>query len=201
MVAGAPAKPTAIKKLEGNPGKRPLNEAEPMPEIPSESVHGTDWMDRKCEYMALDKFSVEEVSKQLWDRFYPELHRLGILTVLDLDLFGRYCETYARWLKAKAFLDKHGETYPTYTTESEATTDDRGKIKYIQKRTVNGFKPFPQVKMYLDFGAELRRHEAELGIGACNRTRIQSVTKIFEKGDEEDEFNYAKKDTPLRAVK
>ena len=30
---GRKPKPTALKKLEGNPGKRPLNELEPMPQV------------------------------------------------------------------------------------------------------------------------------------------------------------------------
>ena len=31
MGRGRKPKPTALKKLEGNPGKRPLNELEPVP--------------------------------------------------------------------------------------------------------------------------------------------------------------------------
>jgi hypothetical protein len=30
MPAGRPSKPTSIKKLEGNPGKRPINTVEPI---------------------------------------------------------------------------------------------------------------------------------------------------------------------------
>lgn len=30
---GRKPKPTALKKLEGNPGKRPLNELEPLPQV------------------------------------------------------------------------------------------------------------------------------------------------------------------------
>ena len=35
MARGRRPKPTALKKLEGNPGKRPLNELEPVPPVAS----------------------------------------------------------------------------------------------------------------------------------------------------------------------
>ena len=43
---GRKPKPTAMKKLEGNPGKRPLNLFEPTPE--EKMPHCPDWLEEEA---------------------------------------------------------------------------------------------------------------------------------------------------------
>jgi len=70
-ITGPKLKPTAIKILEGNPGKRPLNLNEPKPlQIAPECP---DWL-------------LDEAKKE-WKRLAPELERLGLLTILDMAAF------------------------------------------------------------------------------------------------------------------
>lgn len=106
---GTKPKPTALKVLEGNPGKRPLNKDEPkpkpiMPPCP-------EWL--------------HEDAKREWERISPELEQLGLLTVVDMAALSGYCESWAQYKKAIEFLHKHGETYPI--------KDENGKVKYIQQ--------------------------------------------------------------------
>ena len=91
---GTKPKPTALKALEGNPGKRPLNMKEPKPsaEIP------------KCPWW-FDYWARKE-----WNRVCPELHRLGLLTSIDAAALEGYCSAYSRWLKAEREVLK-GVTY------------------------------------------------------------------------------------------
>jgi len=70
--------PTALKKLAGNPGKRPLNSHEPMPKPGAPLC--PDWMTGDA--------LVE------WERIVPELDRLGVLTCVDSAVLEAHCLTY-----------------------------------------------------------------------------------------------------------
>jgi P27 family predicted phage terminase small subunit len=94
---GRKPKPTAIKVLEGNPGKRPINKCEPRPQktVP------------KCPSW------LEPEAKKEWRRMSKSLEALGILTKVDAASFAGYCEAYARWKEAEEFLSKHGTIFKT----------------------------------------------------------------------------------------
>ena len=68
-------KPTALKVLQGNPGKRPLNENEPQPE-------------RKIPEKPAD---MDRVASRTWDELAPKLHALGLLTEIDGLSFRNLC--------------------------------------------------------------------------------------------------------------
>lgn len=94
---GRKPKPTAVKVLEGNPGKRPLNMYEPVlekkaPECPS-------WLN--------------DEAKAEWDRLADKMVNLGTLTEMDMAAFAGYCQSYARWKEAEEFIEKHGTIVKT----------------------------------------------------------------------------------------
>jgi phage terminase small subunit len=77
---GRRPKPTRLKVLTGNPGKRPLNNNEPnpeaaMPDCPPE---------------------LGPVAKQEWDRLAAQLGPLRMITHLDRAALASYCAAYAR---------------------------------------------------------------------------------------------------------
>lgn len=78
-----PTVPTALKKLAGNPGKRPLNEREPMP------VGGAPicpvWMPQE--------------GREQWAAVVPELDRLGVLTSVDIAIVEAFCALYAEFVQ------------------------------------------------------------------------------------------------------
>lgn len=94
---GRKPKPTALKVLEGNPGKRPLNANEPMPE--KKAPKCPTWL--------------EPEAKKEWRRMAKVLEELGILTDIDASAFAGYCQAYARWKEAEEFLSKHGTIFKT----------------------------------------------------------------------------------------
>ena len=106
---GRKPKPTKIKILEGNRGKRPLPENEPRPQPVAPEC--PDWL---C-----------EEAKEEWNRVAPPLERLGLLTEIDMTALVGYCEAWADYKKAKKFIQKHGEVYPIKTNE--------GEVKYLQQ--------------------------------------------------------------------
>lgn len=95
MAKGRKPKPTNIKKLEGNPGKRKLNENEPI--YTSDVPDCPDWM--------LDNAKAE------WRRMYPQLSHSGVLTSVDYAVFSVYCQSWARWVEAEEFVSKYGQVY------------------------------------------------------------------------------------------
>lgn len=94
---GRKPKPTALKVLEGNPGKRPLNKKEPQPE--NKAPRCPSWL--------------EPEAKNEWRRMAKTLEAMGVLTEVDKAAFAGYCQAYARWKEAEEFLSKHGTIFKT----------------------------------------------------------------------------------------
>ncbi len=89
---GPAPKPTALKALAGNPGKRSLNRREPQPKpgLP------------RC------PAQLSEEAKREWKRISKELATLGLLTRLDRAALAAYCQAWGRWLEAEERLRQHG---------------------------------------------------------------------------------------------
>ena len=92
---GRKPKPTAAKKLAGNPGKRKLNEAEPTFGAPVDL--------RAPEHLS-------DLARGEWDRLAGELARAGVLTSVDTTTLAAYCEAFAQWVGAKAIVATDGIT-------------------------------------------------------------------------------------------
>ena len=89
--------PTAIKELEGNPGKRPLNKNEPKPT--KKAPPCPKWL--------------EPEAKKEWRRLAKKMEQLGVLTEVDMAAFAGYCQAYARWKEAEEFITQHGSILRT----------------------------------------------------------------------------------------
>jgi P27 family predicted phage terminase small subunit len=89
---GRRPKPTRVKVLTGNPGKRPLNQLEPRPEpaIPD------------CPPQLGD------VAQREWNRLVHELAPLRLMTNLDCAALAAYCGAYALWADATEAIQKYG---------------------------------------------------------------------------------------------
>ena len=95
---GRKPKPTAIKVLEGNPGKRPINQNEPQPNKNKIPVC-PDWL--------------EPEAKREWRRLSKAMESMGILTEVDQMAFASYCQCYARWREAEEQISQHGTMFRT----------------------------------------------------------------------------------------
>src|SRR5580700_11399042 len=92
-MAGRPSKPTALKKLQGNPGRRPLNDSEPialegMPEVPK---------------------GMGPVAARFFKRTAADLLSVGLLTRVDGLALANHCKAEA--LGEKYFRDALDEPY------------------------------------------------------------------------------------------
>ena len=96
-MAGRKPKPTAVKKLEGNPGKRKLNSKEP---VPAKGIPACpDWL-------------MQEAKKE-WERLAELMNQMGVLTEVDMAAFAAYCQSYARWKEAQEHITSGGSTFET----------------------------------------------------------------------------------------
>ncbi|GLS27745.1 phage terminase small subunit P27 family [Marinibactrum halimedae] len=90
---GRPPKPTAVKELEGNPGKRPLNEDEPKYDI----IRNAD-----------PPKTLNEEAAEYWCHYAPLLGSRGVLTVADLHNLEVFCQSYADFQAAERLVIEHG---------------------------------------------------------------------------------------------
>jgi P27 family predicted phage terminase small subunit len=89
--------PTAIKELEGNPGKRKLNENEPRPGHTAPTC--PKWLDPEA--------------KKEWKRLAKKMEAMGVLTQVDMAAFAGYCQSYSRWKENEEFISKNGSLVRT----------------------------------------------------------------------------------------
>ena len=94
---GRKPKPTALKILEGNPGKRPLNTNEPVLGKVAPACPG--WL--------------MPAAKEEWNRLAGVMEMMGILTEVDMAAFAGYCQAYARWKEAEEYISENGTMFKT----------------------------------------------------------------------------------------
>lgn len=87
-----PAKPTALKVAQGNPGKRRLNRKEPKP----------------AGRLGTPPAALSQAAKQVWRYYAPILEKLSVATAADRAAFEAFCRSYALWRQ----LRKDGEGQP-----------------------------------------------------------------------------------------
>lgn len=98
-MAGRRPKPTALKQLAGNPGRRPLNKLEPkyalgMPD-PPESIQN------------------DPVALKEWNRVVPLLIEQNVLTHADYGCMACYCGEYSLYMRAVEYIQEEGITIET----------------------------------------------------------------------------------------
>ncbi len=94
---GRKPKPTALKIAQGNPGGKPLpkNEPKPTPGMPDPPA----------------MLGSEE--RAVWDRFVPELLKMGVLAKVHGDMIASYCRAVVQERLAAAALAEQGHVVKT----------------------------------------------------------------------------------------
>lgn len=141
---GRKPKPTNLKLLEGNPGKRPLNQNEPKPAP----------IAPKCPSF------LSKSAKAEWRRIAPQLERLGLLTGVDMANLAGYCRAWSELVDAESFLQKHGQTYQI------PKRDEEGQVVglYVQQ--------WPQVTIARKAQEEIRAYSSLFGLSPSDRGRM-----------------------------
>jgi len=91
---GPKTKPTKLKLLHGNPGKRKLPEDEVEPGHTVKIPMAPRYLDK--------------VAKKEWKRIAKELHPMGLMANVDLTALSAYCSEYSKWIYSTGQIQKHG---------------------------------------------------------------------------------------------
>lgn len=84
--------PTRLKILSGNPGKRPMNENEPQPEI----------------HLPRPPKHLSPAARKEWYRVGRILLHHRLISDMDRAALEAYCVIYARWVDAEQKVIRHG---------------------------------------------------------------------------------------------
>ena len=125
--AGRKPKPTALKELGGNPGKRALNKDQPS----FTPLNGV----KVPEYFIDDGMQMAAV---MWDLTSKELCSQGILCVTDLSVLERWCVSYEVWRRAVKSLMQEGTTLVAENGNHYANPDVGVKHKQESTMTTSG---------------------------------------------------------------
>lgn len=147
---GRKPQPSAMKICRGNPGKRPLNPDEPQPEVGD--VEPPDWLSAKA--------------RDIWNLRAPELMALGVLTGIDADTFGAYCQTCVDYLEAVDNVKRHGSV-----VRVNAVVGKGGKLYG------GTAAPSPWVRIREKSLARMQSLGAEFGLSASSRSRVHVTGK------------------------
>ena len=146
--------PTHLKLVRGNPGKRRLNAAEPVPERVLPSPPPELSADARTE----------------WDRVAGELHRIGVLSGIDRAALAAYCQAYGRWVVAERAIAK--------MAERDSLTEG------LMIKTTNGNAvQNPLVGTANKAMADVVRYAAEFGMTPSARSRISGQGKESDEPD------------------
>lgn len=90
-MAGRPPKPSALKLVEGNKGKRALNKQEPDPEYLND-LSAPEWL--------------PDDAKKVWDDIVPHLRNARMLSTVDVPMLAMGCCAISEYRQAAKLADK-----------------------------------------------------------------------------------------------
>jgi len=146
-------KPSALKKAAGNPGRRQLNENEPVP--PTGDAAAPFWVTGRA--------------LEIWNQLAPIARTMRTLTTADALTFGRYCVVFARWIELQEFVWRSG---PAGTTWTKRARGSKRKGDGDAKPPVDHVFELPQAAELRKLLEQLVRLEDRFGLSAAARSRI-----------------------------
>ncbi len=149
---GPAPKPTALKVLEGNPGKQKLNAQEPMPSAPQVTPKPP-------------KRLLPEAKKE-WKRLAEPMVALGLLTEVDTSAFAELCQNYAYYLAADAEILKLGE---------------KGTVA-LQKTPSGYMQQHPLLSLRKQYYETWRKGLSDFGLTPASRARLMVGDPVSERG-------------------
>lgn len=148
-------KPSVLKLLEGNPGRRALNLSDgvnPRVEVPSPPKH------------------LGQEARKEWKRITPLLFELGLISGLDRAALAMYCQSVGRLSELEMAFNgmveaaiAKGATYPDAVYQVSQTATPSG---YVQQSVI--------VQLISAHRLQVHRHLGHFGLSPAARMRVQA---------------------------
>ena len=137
---GRKPKPTELKKLAGNPGRRPLNDKEPQiekgkPRCPSH---------------------LNDIAKKVWKIFATRLYDAGLLTHIDQYTLAAFCIEVGRSIEAELVLRESNPVIRNMqgnlVVNPWVRIGDRARDAYIRIGAEFGMSPSVRSRLIVEIG-------------------------------------------------
>ena len=139
MTTGRKPKPTYLKLLEGNPGKRPINTKEPTPKVVNSKP--PEWL--------------SDSAKTTWKKYSSMLRRLGILTEIDEGSFCMLCQEYGRYMDAQKKISEtnilHRTPNGNVTTSPYLWVSNKAYDNFCKMMSEFGMTPSSRTRLQVEF--------------------------------------------------
>lgn len=145
MIRGRKPKPTHLKLVQGNPGRRPIEPDKIQPPERSKAL--------------APPACLGATAKAEWRRLAPVLHKLGLLSDMDRGVFTAYCEAWGRWRDAERKLQELRKQ------------SDSGDVMVIKTQAGNYIQN-PYLGIANKAMNDMVRHAAEFGLSPSARARV-----------------------------
>lgn len=143
--SGRRPKPTALKLLQGNPGKRHLNASEPKPPVGEVVKPG----------------ALSGTASAVWDEMAPIALAMGTLTTADAASFATFCELEATRRMTALEKGREGFTLFLITSITDSAGNEHMKVQ-----------EHPAIKLERNTAAALRPYYEKFGLEPVGRARI-----------------------------
>jgi P27 family predicted phage terminase small subunit len=143
---GRNRKPTALKRIEGNRGRRALNKKEPVPPAIPPTV------DPKT----LTAGQLSSLEQKFWNRIFPIVSGMRLMTGADTIALEQLCRFLAEEQECTALINRMGRLLPR--------KNDHGLLV--------GVSTNPAVRMRSDAAKHVRSYLAVFGLGPSFRSGL-----------------------------
>lgn len=145
FVRGRKPKPSFLRVVSGNAGRRPINQREPSP--PQIAVPAPPII-------------LNDDARREWKRVAKSLATMGVLADIDRSALAAYCEAFGVWMTATRAIKRLADTGDAYGGLLSKTTN--GNV--IQN---------PLVGIANKARSDMVRFAAEFGMTPSARSRVQ----------------------------
>lgn len=147
MKRGRKPKAAAVRRLEGNRGKRPIDE----------------WVEPKRRSTTLPPPAhLDAIARAEWARLAKEITLLGTLTNVDRAAFTAYCQTWSTYVQAQAAIDKRAK-------------DPKTLGGLVMTTAAGNLIQDPLIGVRNTALRDLMRYASEFGFTPAARVRVQDA--------------------------
>ncbi|MBK1809147.1 phage terminase small subunit P27 family [Clostridium sp. YIM B02505] len=113
----------------------------------------------------------DNIAKKEWKRLVEQFKNIGVISNLDLNNLGAYCNAYSSYLEA------------TKELKGQALT-----IEYTNKGGSTNLIENPLIKIQIKYSDEMKRYSSLLGLTIDSRLKMATIKLNETKKDITDEF-------------